>query len=51
MRTIETARSTPIATLNILSRRGLWRTRWIVAPNASQTKQLGNAARKKSPPR
>ena len=51
MRAIDRARIAPMTMLNILSLRLLWRTCWTVAPNASHKKQLGNAARKKSPPR
>jgi hypothetical protein len=51
MRPIDRARATPIAMLNTLTLRLLWRTRWTVAPNASHMKQLGKAARTKSPPR
>ena len=50
MSAIDRARATPIVMLNTLILRLLWRTRWTVAPNASHTKPLGNAARTKSPP-
>ena len=46
----ESASSTPMAMLKILSRRRSCRTRWAVAPNASQTKPLGSAASTKRPP-
>ena len=49
MSAIDRARTTPIATLNSLSLRPLWRTRWTLAPNASHKKQLGTAARQEEP--
>lgn len=39
-----------MAMLKILSRRPPCRPRWIVAPNASHTKPLGNAASEKRAP-
>src|SRR5262245_64228386 len=50
MRAIDRASNAPITMLNVLSRRSLWRRCWTLAPNASHTKPLGNAARTKSAP-
>src|SRR5215212_3192837 len=49
-RTTELASSRPMTTLKALAARSVCRSRWAVAPKASQTKQLGSATRTKRTP-
>jgi hypothetical protein len=51
MSAIEEASRTPMTMLKTLSRRGSWSACCTAAPNTSQRKQLGSAARRKRPPR
>src|SRR5215472_15827558 len=51
MSTMDRARRAPMAMLKTLIRRPPWSKCWTAAPNVSQTRPDGSAARTKRPPR